>query len=39
MIELAAVGAHLSGLALNHELTSRGGQLLRAVATEPCYRL
>jgi len=38
MIELAVVGAHLSGLALNHELTSRDAQLLRAVATEPCYR-
>lgn len=38
MIELAVVGAHLSGLPLNHELTSRGGQLMRAVATEPCYR-
>lgn len=39
MIEIAVVGAHLSGLALNHELTTRGGVLLRDVATEPCYRL
>jgi allophanate hydrolase len=38
MIEIAVVGAHLSGLPLNHELTGRGGRLLRAVATEPCYR-
>ena len=38
MIEIAVVGAHLSGLALNHELTSRGGTLLRATATEPSYR-
>jgi allophanate hydrolase len=38
MIEIAVVGAHLSGLPLNHELTSRGGVLRRAVATEPCYR-
>ena len=38
MIEIALVGAHLSGLALNHELTSRGGVLLRATATEPSYR-
>ena len=37
-IEIAVVGAHLSGLALNHELTSRGGVLRRAVATEPSYR-
>mgnify|MGYP002782307586 CR=1 FL=1 len=38
MIEIAVVGAHLSGLPLNGELTSCGGQLLRAVATEPLYR-
>ena len=38
-IELVAVGAHLSGLALNHELRSAGGAFLRAVATEPCYEL
>ncbi|WP_211878094.1 allophanate hydrolase-related protein [Plastoroseomonas hellenica] len=38
MIEIAVVGAHLSGLALNQELITRGGALLRAVATEPCYR-
>jgi hypothetical protein len=38
-IEIAVVGAHLSGLPLNHELTSRGGVLLRAARTEPSYRL
>jgi hypothetical protein len=38
MIEIAVVGAHLTGLPLNHELTSRGGTFLRAVATEPSYR-
>jgi allophanate hydrolase len=38
MIELCVVGAHLSGLPLNHELTSRGGTKLRAVKTEPSYR-
>ena len=38
-IEIAVVGAHLSGLALNHELVARGGRLDRAVATRPCYRL
>ena len=39
MLELAVVGAHLSGMALNHELRSAGGMFLRAVATDPCYRL
>ncbi len=38
-IELAVVGAHLSGLALNHELTSRGARFLRAARTAPDYRL
>jgi allophanate hydrolase len=36
---LAMVGAHLSGMALNGEFTSRGGIFLRAAATEPAYRL
>ncbi len=38
-IEIAVVGAHLSGLPLNHELTGLGGTFLRAVATTPDYRL
>ncbi len=38
-IELAVVGAHLSGMPLNVELTSRGARLLRAVETLPEYRL
>lgn len=38
-IEIAVVGAHMTGLALNHELVSRGGVLCRAVATQPLYRL
>lgn len=38
LIEIAVVGAHLSGLPLNHELTARGGVLRRAARTEPCYR-
>lgn len=38
-IEIAVVGAHLSGLPLNHELTSLGGTFLRAVNTTPDYRL
>ena len=36
MIEIVAVGAHLSGLPLNHELIAEGGVLRRAVLTEPC---
>jgi allophanate hydrolase len=39
MIEIVVVGAHLSGLPLNHELVSEGGVLRRAVLTEPCYQL
>ncbi|MBE7246446.1 MAG: allophanate hydrolase, partial [Actinomycetospora chiangmaiensis] len=38
-IELAVVGAHLSGLALNRELTAHGARYLRTVATRPEYRL
>jgi allophanate hydrolase len=37
-IEIAVVGAHLSGLPLNHELTGAGGVFLRAVDTAPSYR-
>ncbi len=37
-IELVVVGAHLSGMALNRELTELGAQFARAVKTEPCYR-
>lgn len=36
---IAAVGAHMSGLPLNHELTSRGGRFLRTAQTAPQYRL
>ena len=39
MIEIAVVGAHLSGMALNHEVKSHGGRFLRAVETEPSYEL
>jgi allophanate hydrolase len=39
MIELAVIGAHLSGLALNGELVAHGATFDRAVATEPRYRL
>ncbi len=35
---LAVVGAHMSGLPLNHELTSRGARFLRRTRTAPGYR-
>jgi allophanate hydrolase len=38
-VEIAVVGAHLSGLPLNHELTSLGGTFLRATETAPDYAL
>jgi len=38
-IALAVVGAHMSGLPLNGELTTRSGRFLRATRTAPCYRL
>ncbi len=39
LIELAVVGAHLSGQPLNHQLTSRGGKLLKTTRTVADYRL
>jgi allophanate hydrolase len=36
---LFCVGAHMSGLPLNHQVTALGGRLLRAAATQPLYRL
>ena len=38
-VPLFVVGAHLSGMPLNHELTSRGGRLIRRCRTAPCYQL
>ncbi|MGJ4948493.1 allophanate hydrolase [Bradyrhizobium sp. HKCCYLS20291] len=38
-IAIVVVGAHLSGMALNHELTSLGGRLLEAANTAPDYKL
>jgi allophanate hydrolase len=38
-VKLAVVGAHLSGLPLNHELTQLGARLERAARTAPRYRL
>jgi allophanate hydrolase len=37
--DVFVVGAHLSGQPLNHQLTDRGGHLLRADVTAPSYRL
>src|SRR5262249_12252267 len=39
MLELAVVGAHLSGMELNCELRSAGAAFVRAVDTEACYEL
>ena len=38
-VPLAVVGAHLSGMPLNCELTQRGASFVRAAATAPEYRL
>lgn len=38
-INIAVVGAHLSGMALNGELTSLGGRLASTTATAPDYKL
>jgi len=37
--QVAVVGAHLTGLPLNHELTERGATLARRARTAPAYRL
>jgi allophanate hydrolase len=39
LIEIVVVGAHLSGMPLNGELTSRGATFRRVVQTLPDYRL
>jgi allophanate hydrolase len=38
-ISVAVVGAHLSGMPLNHQLTARGARLLGRARTAPHYRL
>ncbi len=38
-VELLVCGAHLSGLALNRQLTERGATLLQTTTTAPTYRL
>jgi allophanate hydrolase len=39
MVPLCVAGAHLRGQPLNHQLTDRGGRLVRATTTAPAYRL
>mgnify|MGYP000008757856 FL=1 len=39
MVTVAVVGAHLTGMPLNHQLTDRGAVLLESTRTAPCYRL
>lgn len=39
LLPIVVVGAHLSGLPLNPQLTTSGGQLLRRCRTTPDYRL
>jgi allophanate hydrolase len=38
-VRLAVVGAHMSSLPLNHQLTLRGGRLVAKTRTAPVYRL
>jgi allophanate hydrolase len=38
-VRVAVVGAHLSGMALNRQLTERGARLVRAARTSRAYRL
>ena len=36
---LFCVGGHMAGLALNHQITDRGGRFIREARTRPQYRL
>ncbi|MBU6418829.1 MAG: allophanate hydrolase [Proteobacteria bacterium] len=38
-VTIVVAGAHLSGMVLNHELTSQGARLIRPAQTAPDYRL
>jgi len=38
-LEIVVVGAHLSGMPLNHQLTGVGGVFVRSARTAPDYRL
>jgi len=37
--DVVVCGAHLSGMALNHQLVERGGTLVAATQSAPCYQL
>jgi allophanate hydrolase len=39
LVRVAVVGAHLSGMPLNHQLISRGARLVRATRTAAVYKL
>lgn len=39
VVHIAVCGAHMSGLPLNHQLTSRGAVFVQATKTSPHYRL
>jgi allophanate hydrolase len=39
LLQIVVVGAHLSGMPLNHELTGPGGRLVKNCRTSPEYRL
>ena len=39
VLEIAVCGAHLSGLPLNHQLTSRGAWLVKTAQTAPVYQM
>ena len=39
VLEIAVCGAHLSGLPLNHQLTSRGAWLVKTTKTAPVYQM
>jgi len=38
-VQLAVVGAHLSGMPLNHQLIERGAKLVKATKTAAAYKL
>ncbi|MGM0433580.1 MAG: allophanate hydrolase [Pseudomonadota bacterium] len=38
-VQVTVVGAHLSGMPLNSQLTGRGARLLQSTTTAACYRL
>ena len=39
LVRIAVVGAHLSGMPLNHQLTARGARLVATTCTSNAYRL